>query len=187
MHGWSLQSVIQARSAPPVDIMDTHFTQQLQGATAAVRPDVNVGVPLYLFGSQYPGNKALNPAAFTDPATTPIGCVAGVDFPCSPARQGTLGRNTLRGFGATQWDFSVHRDFSVFESLKLQFRIEAFNVLNHPNFGPPNVGFGSPGFGLSSAMLGQSFAGATFGTGGLSPLYQIGGPRSLQAALKLSF
>jgi hypothetical protein len=186
LRGWSLQSVIQAHSAPPVDISDTHFFF-LQGAYAEVRPDVVPGFPFYLHGAQYPGGTALNPAAFTDPPTTPGGCIPGVNFPCDPARQGTLGRNALRGFGATQWDFAVHRDFPVSESVKLQFRAEMFNILNHPNFGPPNGGFGSPSFGLSSAMLGQSLAGTTFGAGGLSPLYQIGGPRSMQFALKLSF
>jgi hypothetical protein len=63
-----------------------------------------------------------------------------------------------------------------------------FNLLNHPNFGPPYNQFGGEGFGLSSQTLAQSLSGSgTAGSGGFNPLYQIGGPRSIQLALKLQF
>jgi hypothetical protein len=98
----------------------------------------------------------------------------------------------LRGFGSAQWDFAVHREFPIHESLKLQFRAELFNVLNHPNFGPPVGDLGSPSapnpqFGQSTQMLGRSLAGGSLGTGGFNPLYQLGGPRSIQFGLKLLF
>ncbi len=185
--GWSLESIILARSAPPVNISDAFFSQLPSGFQAVVRPDLVPGQPLYLFGSKYPGRKALNPVAFTHPATNPAGCDPAVTFPCAPARQGTLGRNALRGFGATQWDFAVHREFPIHESLKLQFRAEMFNVLNHPNFGPPSGGWPFPPFGMSTQILAQSLSGGNLGAGAFSPLYQIGGPRSIQLALKLQF
>ncbi len=185
--GWSLQSIVQARSAPPVDVSDTNFFSLGGGISADVRPDLVSGQPLYLFGSQYPGGKAFNPIAFTNPPTSPTGCNPAVDFPCDPIRQGNVGRNALRGFGATQWDFAVHRDFPLRERLKLQFRAEMFNVLNHPNFGQPDGSLTDPTFGLSTQMLGQYLSGGVVGAGALSPLYQIGGPRSVQLALKLMF
>jgi hypothetical protein len=179
LRDWSLENIVQVRSAPPVDIDDANFFVFNGGFYADVRPDLVPGNPLYLYGSQYPGGKAFNPSAFTNPPTDPS---TG-----NPLRQGDLGRNALRGFGATQWDFAVHRDFAVHESLKLQFRAEMFNVLNHPNFGPPYPFFGLGGFGVSNLMLGQSLSGGNVGGGGFGPLYQIGGPRSIQLALKLSF
>jgi hypothetical protein len=180
--GWSLQNVVQARSALPVDVYDSNFFI-IGSNDANVRPDVLSGVPFYLHGQQYPGGKAINPGAFTAPPTDSNGI---------PLRQGTLRRNTLRGFGATQWDFAVHRDFSVSESWKLQFRAEMFNLLNHPNFGSPVGDLGNASqFGQATKMLGQFLNGGTIannGAGGaFSPLYQIGGPRSIQLALKLSF
>jgi hypothetical protein len=63
-----------------------------------------------------------------------------------------------------------------------------FNVLNHPNFGPPVADINNPSeFGRSVQMLGRSLNFENSGGGGLSPLYQIGGPRSIQLALKLEF
>jgi len=127
--------------------------------------------------------KAINPAAFTNPPINPT----THQF----TRQGDLGRNVLRGFGATQWDFAVHRDFPIHESVKLQFRAEMFNVLNHPNFGPPFPVLGNSQFGRATQMLGQSLNGGIHGSnvggGAFNPLYQIGGPRSIQLALKLAF
>jgi len=65
-------------------------------------------------------------------------------------------------------------------------------VLNHPNFGPPVGDLGIPGtlnsqFGLSMQMLGRSLAGGQLGNGGFDPLYQLGGPRSIQFGMKLVF
>jgi hypothetical protein len=182
LRGWSTESFIMARSAPPVDLIDSHFEgDTISGGNyaASIRPDLVPGQPLYLNGSQYPGGKAFNPAAFTDP---PVDPTTGL-----PLRQGDISRNLLRGFGAIQWDFAAHRDFSICEPLHLQFRAEMFNVMNHPNFGQPNGFFGTGGFGLSSQMLGQSLNGGNVGGGGFSSLYQIGGPRSIQFALKLVF
>jgi len=177
--GWSVDSLILVRSAPPVDISDVNFDLLDSGVSVNIRPDIVPEQPFYLYGSSYPGGKALNPAAFTDP---PIDPSTG-----NPQRQGNLSRNALRGFGATQWDLATHRDFSIHESLKLQLRTEFFNVLNHPNFGQPNNQFGTGGFGLSTEMLGQYLSGGVVGGGGFSSLYQIGGPRSVQVALKLIF
>jgi hypothetical protein len=187
LRGWSLQNLIQARTASPVNVFEGSLSQLNTGLTS-VRPDVVPGIPFYLYGPQYPGGKAFNPAAFTDPPTTPSGCIPGIDFPCNPTRQGNLGRNALRGFGATQWDFAVHRNFPIRESMQLQFRAEMFNIVNHPNFGQPQGAIGFPNFGLSTQMLGQSFAGSgSAGNGAFDPLYQVGGPRSVQLALKLTF
>jgi len=184
LRGWSLQSVVQARSAPPVDVAGSVINGVFLGSTLdrfflVPRPDVASGQPLYLYGSKYPGGKAFNPSAFIAPPTDPSTGAA--------LRNGNLGRNALRGFGATQWDFAIHRDFPIHESLKLQFRAEMFNVINHPNFGQPDGNLANPTFGQSTQMLGRSLSGGQLGNGGLSPLYQIGGPRSIQLALKLQF
>ena len=174
---WSIQNVVQVHSPAPVNVFEAVFPQLAQFSTQ-VRPDRVPGQPLYLYSSQYPGGKALNPAAFISPP---------VDASGNPTRQGDLGRNALSGFGATQWDVAVHRDFPIRDTrFTLQFRAEAFNVLNHPNFGPPQSGIGTGSFGLSTQTLAESLGG-NVGSGAFNALYQLGGPRSLQFALKLQF
>ncbi|MGD0963286.1 MAG: TonB-dependent receptor [Candidatus Acidiferrales bacterium] len=176
---WSAESVIQVRSAPPVNVFNTLYGfDELLSGLSQVRPDVIPGIPFYLYGPQDPGGKAINPAAFTAPPSDSFG---------DPLRQGDLGRNALRGFGATQWDFAVHREFAIHEALRLQFRAEIFNLLNHPNFGHPDPDLLDPTFGQATQMLGQSLNGNNLGGGAFSPLYQIGGPRSMQFSLKLMF
>lgn len=177
LHGWSVQSVIQARSAPPVNVFDSTFFPGLQNYLTNIRPDVVAGQPLYLYGAEFPGRKAINAQAFISPPANSDG---------QALRQGTLNRNALRGFGATQWDFALHREFLLTESFKLQFRAEIFNLLNHPNFGQPTGDLANSQFGVSTQMLGQSLD-QNPGGGGFSALYQIGGPRSAQFALKLFF
>ena len=178
LDGWSTENFFLSRSALPVNLYNSRWAISLSNASTAVRPDVVPGQPLYLYGGQYPGGRALNPLAFAEPPTDSTG---------HPLRQGDLGRNGLRGFDATQWDFAVHREFPVYESLRLQFRAEMFNVLNHPNFAPPVTDLRQAQFGKSTELLAQYLGGGNLGGGGLNPLYQIGGPRSIQLALKLIF
>jgi len=196
LRGWSLQNVIQARSAPPVNVFNSVYGfGTLLNSKTPVRPDMVPGIPVYLYGSQYPGGKAINNTPGAVQGGCPDGsqsvgpfCPPPMDANGNPLRQGNLGRNAVRGFGTTQWDFAVHRDFPIKESLRLQFRAELFNVLNHPNFGQPVVDLSNSNFGRSIQMLGQSLGGSSnLGAGGFDSLYQIGGPRSVQLALKLTF
>lgn len=62
-----------------------------------------------------------------------------------------------------------------------------FNVLNHPNFGPPVADTNNTAqFGRATQMV-NNYLGSNVGNGGFSSLYQLGGPRSIQLALKLLF
>ncbi len=100
LNGWSLDSFVIARSAPPVDVVGAIYFSA--GTALYPRPNLISGVSLELFGSQYPGGKIFNSAAFTTP---PVG------------QQGNFGRNVLRGFGATQLDFALQRQFHVTEKV----------------------------------------------------------------------
>jgi hypothetical protein len=191
LRGWSVENVIQARSAPPVDIYNLNYYTLDDGAVTNVRPDIVPGIPLYLYGQEYPGGKIFNNTPNQGgPACTGPFCSPPIDPNTGgPLRQGDLGRNALRGFGAAQWDYAIRRDFPIHETLKVQFRAEMFNVLNHPNFAPPvgDLSGNSGLFGFSNQTLGQYLSGQNVGGGGFSPLYQIGGPRSIQFALKVDF
>jgi hypothetical protein len=194
--GWSIESLIQARSALPLLVSNSTnwlvIDTSVGSAQVTVRPDVVPGQPLYLHGSACavlqgsicPGGTGLNPNAFVSPPVDPNSPY----FPLAFLRQGDLGRNALRGFGATQWDFAIHREFALKEPLRLQFRAEMFNLLNHPNFTNPIGDLANPFFGESINTLNVGLnGGSRAGTGGFSQLYQIGGPRSIQLALRFQF
>jgi hypothetical protein len=175
---WSTDSIIYARSSLPVNVVtgNNPFPGTLLfGANSVQRPNLVPGAPFYLHPSGAPGGKIINAAAFS----TPVPATA----------QGDLGRNALRGFGATQLDITLRRQFRFTERFSLQFRGDFFNILNHPNFGNPinylNASATTP-FGYATQML-NNYLGAGGQSGGLNPLYQIGGPRSIQLALKLQF
>jgi hypothetical protein len=169
LSGWSLDGFVLARSATPVDLVGSVL--EFSAAELSFRPNVNSAVPLELYGAGYPGGKIFNSAAFTAP---PAG------------QQGNFGRNVLRGFDATQADIGVQRQFPITEKVGVRFRVEFFNIFNHPNFGNPNNTLISPLFGHSTQTLANSL-GSGGANGGFNSLYQIGGPRSVQLALKLQF
>jgi Carboxypeptidase regulatory-like domain/TonB dependent receptor len=162
LNGWGVDTILSARTALPVDVT---FNGQQGTVFYAIRPNLISGVPTRVDDPNAPGGWRLNKAAFS--VFTAI-------------HQGSLGRNSIRGFPESQIDLALRRTFPISERLKLQFRGELFNVLNHPNFANPGATVTSATFGLSSQML----AG---GLGGVSSLYSIGGPRSVQLALKLIF
>ena len=147
------------------------FGVYLSDATSVQRPNLVPGVPIWLSDPNVAGGQRLNKAAFS----VPTGAV-----------QGNLGRNLLNGFGATEVDLTLRRQFKLYERLSLQARADFFNIFNHPNFGPPTNYITSPLFGQATQILGASL-GSGGQSGGLNPLYQIGGPRSAQLALKVIF
>ena len=137
------------------------------GVYVTTRPDLVPGEPFWVSDPTAPGGKSLNPTAFSAPSTV---------------RQGTEGRNDIPGFGLVQVDLSISRKFPITERVNLQFRADAFNVFNHPNFANPSGYFQFGAFGLQSqTMLNQALG------GGLNALFQEGGPRSLQLSLRVSF
>jgi hypothetical protein len=67
---------------------------------------------------------------------------------------GNLGRGVYTGPGLAELDMSLRKDTSITERLKLQFRAEFFNVLNHPNFAAPNqTVFSGTTFNASAGLI----------------------------------
>ena len=177
---WSISSTFFAHTGLPFDVRYIETDPVFFFFTDARRLDRVPGVPLWLHDSTVPGHRLLNVNAFSPPADGSIG---------------TLGRNSLTGFSAWQADVGIHRTFGLTERLKMEFRGELFNIFNHPNFANPdteyvNNGDGtvtiSPTFGQAVTTLARGFNGGG-NTGGFNPLFQNGGPRSVQFALRLQF
>jgi hypothetical protein len=86
---------------------------------------------------------------------------------------GNLGRNVVIGPSFHNVDLSVIKNERLGKRLAVQFRVDAFDVFNHPNFGPPNNIVGSPTFGrITRTRL---------------PTGEAGSSRQIQLAVRLSF
>jgi hypothetical protein len=64
---------------------------------------------------------------------------------------GTAGRNVVLGPGLANLDFSLRKEASLREGVRLQFRCDVYNVFNHPNFDLPGRIFGASNFGVISS------------------------------------
>jgi hypothetical protein len=101
---------------------------------------------------------------------------------------GTMGRNLFRDSGLMDVDFSLFKDFRFKERFNAQFRVEIFNLFNHPVAVNP---WGAQSGVATGNDLGTS---GNFGTGGATPdvangnpLIGSGGSRDIQLGLKLTF
>lgn len=167
VNNWGFDLRLQSRGALPVDIVGNQTIDPASGNYLRYLPNLVPGEPLYLRSNTFPGKRIINFNAF---ASAPDGV------------EGDTPRNYARGFDLNQLDLAVHRKIRLGDRANLQFRAEAFNILNHANFGSIYNGlFDGPGlFGYAYATLNNSL-------GSLDSLYQSGGPRSLQLTLKVAF
>jgi hypothetical protein len=168
LKGWSASGIFTARTGFPITVygINSYFP-----AGDETRPDLLPDQPVWISSAGAPEGRMLNRAAFAMP---------------DAFEPGTLGRNAIPGFGMSQLDLAIQRQFSLSDRWKAQLRIEAFNTLNHPNFGNPDAFLGDPTFGKPVTMLDQ-FLGAGGPSSGLAPALQIGGPRSVQLAVRFRF
>ena len=116
---WQVAAVVQAQSGNPVNVVTS--TAGLNGLPNTVRPDV-VG-PIRIIGSP---DQWFDPSAF-----------AAVN------RFGNLGRNAVAGPAFYNTDLSIAKTARLGAGAALQFRLDVFDLFNHPNFGPPGNIVGS--------------------------------------------
>lgn len=128
--GWRLNGITSLTSGLPYTVTVSSDVANI-GNTGYERPNL-VGNPNL---SNPNINEWFNTSAFAVPAQYTYGDV---------------GRNSLRADWYKDVDFSVLRDFPVFEAQRFEFRAEGFNVTNTPTWGTPNSSMGS-GFGVVSA------------------------------------
>jgi hypothetical protein len=122
-----------------------------------------------LIGQAYPSKRG---------TITSLGKITGPNrsaFANAPYGQSvSIHRNQYHGPGYVDTDAVFQKTQTLHESIKLQFRAEFYNLLNHPNMSAPASGsIASPYFGISNSQVGQN-DGTT-------------GARQIQGALKVSF
>jgi hypothetical protein len=155
-------------------------TRNINGVGGGLRPDLLA--PVTVTGN--PAQWFSNPLVCTEAAQTGITqplCSAtpnaafGLPLGTTPAGDhfGDIGRNVFTGPKFVNADLSLVKNTKLTERMNLQFRTEAFDVLNHPNFGNPNLNAQSSTFGRITSTR--------FPTG------DFGSARQLQLSLKLQF
>ncbi len=155
-NGWQANTIVTLSSGTPFTVYDSD-NAPMQGSAPEItgffssRPDV-ISDPN---NGPHTPNEWVSRSAFQQ--LTPR---------ANPGQFGNEGRNALRGPGLATVDLSLFRNFSVTEGARLQFRAEAFNIMNHPNFMLPENDLASPEFGQ---------------------ILQAASPRLLQLALKFIF
>jgi hypothetical protein len=165
INDWGLDGRLISRGGFPVSLRGSTYADPSNGGVTYMGLNLVANQPIYLTGSQYPGGRIINRAAFGLPSTGVVG---------------NAPRNFVRGFGSAQINFAARREFHLSDRLSAQFRAEAFNILNHPNFGYVDPTYANATFGQATKMLNQSL-------GTVASQYQQGGPRSMQFAVKLVF
>jgi trimeric autotransporter adhesin len=141
--GWQLNVIGTVQSGYPLSI--TQATNNTNAYSSGQRPNLVAGANILntnALQNALSPNAAdggyFNPAAFSAAAASTFG---------------TLSRTLdVRGPGQKNWDISLLKDTTVFESFKVQFRLEAINAFNTPVFRAPNTTFGSASFGKITAQ-----------------------------------
>ena len=159
---WKLSTIFTANTGPYATV-----STGLNVPGTGTQPNEVPGVSATLDNPTI--SKWFNTAAFVAPnvACTNGGKV-GPDFLGSPC-YGTVGRGTIQGPGAWNINMALARNFNVQmkdEPVQFALRVEAFNVLNHTRFAPPNTTMNSSDFGK---------------------ILYANTPRQLQGSLKLTF
>jgi TonB dependent receptor len=131
--GWELGAIVTATSGSPFSVtngggndpLNTGFNGDFSMDFAQLVPSCNPtpGVRTNSAGQLL----AFDPACFTAAPKVAGGVLVG-----------NSGRNAFYGPGLSTVDFSAFKNFQLMDKLKLQFRSEFFNILNHPNFAAPN-------------------------------------------------
>jgi hypothetical protein len=152
LNHWQTNLIAIAQTGTPFSVFSGSDTAGLYigGDTADPVPGVSANVGHRYFNSADGHYYYLNPAAFRNAA---------------PGTFGQIGRNAFYGPGYVNFDFSLFKEFHIFERQKIQFRSEFFNLFNHPNFFNPSNNV----------------------NGGLGQLNGANNPRYVQFALKYLF
>jgi hypothetical protein len=124
LDGWQLSGNVAFLTGPPLAVA---MQTDTAGIGRPVRPDWKGSIKTPRTMEQW-----FDPTAFSAPA---------------PLTFGNSPIDAVYGPGSRSWDMAVFRNFRVRERLKLQYRFEAYNVLNHFDLNNPGTTFGTANFG----------------------------------------
>jgi hypothetical protein len=175
---WTFGGIFFARTGLPYDVKIAEFNTVINDYSLR-RANLSADAPVLLAAADSPLGFRLNPDAFAIP---------------EQFTQGNLGRNVFNGPGVWQFDSSLGRKFNLTSKLQLQLRMEVYNIFNRPNFSNPQTKIIDQAdqkliprdFGVPTQTMARGYASAE-PTGGVSPIFQLGGSRTFQFSARLRF
>jgi hypothetical protein len=177
--GWTLATIGTLQSGNPVNIVLT--SNAITGVANTVTPTV-IGKVVVTGNPLGPWIAPSSTATGTD--GLPHNLYGGIfATPIALNAFGNMGRNSIIGPTFKNLDLSVIKNTKITERLNLQFRADAFDLTNHPNYGQPFNRYNP------RTIRGVANADDTFGqiTSTRFPTGDSGSSRQLQMALKLQF
>lgn len=176
--GWQLSGISQWQTGNPLNITTAStFT----GTANVLHPNLLQPVQ---YQKTRPSNSTvrwLGADLCINGAVTPT-CVYQALTPT--AGFGNLSRNALVGPGFADTDFSIEKNTAITEQVKFQFRVDVFDIFNHPSFGNPSTTIALPAAGQTTIAANPSF-GLISGT--RFPVGDLGSSRQLQIVGKIIF
>jgi hypothetical protein len=188
LSGWQTGSIFTWQSGAPFSILSTRGTFNRDGSRSArntafstlthqqISSDLGVfvrpGGIVYIIDP-----KLVSPNGTGAPASEQLTCMPAVPGGFCNPQPGQVGNLQLYAFTAPtyfDWDLSAAKNFHITERVRLTFRTEAFNVLNHPVFAPPFDTNGNAVLNINDRQFGQSKS-------------TVSSPRILQMSLRLKF
>ena len=147
--GWAINGIIELQSGLPVTVTQTGDSQNT-GSSSSPRPNVVAGQSVDRVMSDRTLAHWFNTAAFVRSICN--GCPGpGIYMP--PLGYGNAGVALFDAPAQKTWDFALFKDFRIKEGHRLQFRWEAFNFLNTPQFTAPVASLGDSNFGRITSTL----------------------------------
>jgi len=141
--GWSLNGIVQLASGFPITVGQSGDSMNT-GSASAPRPNIAPGASVSRVWDSRTLSQWFNTAAFVRAKCN--GC-AGAGLFLGPLGYGNAGEGLIDSPGLKTWDFSLFKEFRIKETHRLQFRVEAFNLFNTPQFAGPNANLGDAAFG----------------------------------------
>jgi len=147
--GWAINGIIQLSSGLPVTVAQTADSQNT-GPSSSPRPHVVAGQKVERAMPARTIDRWFNTAAFVRSKCD--GC-AGDGIFMGGKGYGNAGVSLFDSPAHKTWDFACFKEFRVREGHRLQFRYEAFNFLNTPQFNAPSRTLGAADFGRISSTI----------------------------------
>ena len=155
--GWQISAIYQFLSGTPMSWNNTIYTgsgwkdfHNVQHSSANVTGGKVFNTSVFDTRTVANSSEAVN--------NNPLSATFNPDIQPNGENYRTFPQYLLRQDYTSDWDANVQKTITAWENVQVQLRLDAFNLLNRPQYGTPNVSPTSSSFGTSSGVYSGTFA-----------------------------